>query len=166
MIVIWEAADRICGKRLKAAMPHLVESMERHSHLALDKEVRDRQVTASAATLNRPLRPIRPTAGNRRRRLRKRSMGKRVPVRSYNDWNEPPPCFLEMDLMVHSGGPLSGSFIHSLVVTDIRTGWTEAVPQDWRGIMAKELVYAGTAEPFAQPNGLPEVALVGADLKY
>ena len=42
VIVIWEAADRICGKRLKAAMPHLVDSMERHGHLALDPEVRDR----------------------------------------------------------------------------------------------------------------------------
>ena len=30
--------------------------------------------------------------------------------------------------MAHCGGPLSGSFIHSLVVTDICTGWTEAVP--------------------------------------
>ena len=36
VIVIWEAADRICGKRLKAALPHLVESMERHGHLGLD----------------------------------------------------------------------------------------------------------------------------------
>ncbi len=27
VIMIWEAADRICGKRLKAAMPHLVESV-------------------------------------------------------------------------------------------------------------------------------------------
>ena len=35
--------------------------------------------------------------------------------------------------------------------------------KEWRGIMAKELVYAGTAEPIAQPNGLPELALVGAD---
>ena len=33
----------------------------------------------------------------------------------------------------------------------------------WRGIMAKELVYAGTAEPFAEPNRLPELALIGAD---
>ena len=33
VIVIWEAADRICGKRLKAALPHLVESMELHGHL-------------------------------------------------------------------------------------------------------------------------------------
>ena len=87
--------------------------MERHGHLALDPEVRDpevreRLVTASAATLDRVLRLIRPTAGSRRRRLRKRSMGKRVPVRTYNDWNGPPPSFLEIDLVVHSGGPLSG----------------------------------------------------------
>ena len=32
LIVVWEAADRICGKRLKAALPHLVESLERHGH--------------------------------------------------------------------------------------------------------------------------------------
>ena len=60
VIVIWEAADRICGKRLKAAMPHLVESMERHGHLALDPEVRDRLLAASAATLDRLLKPIAP----------------------------------------------------------------------------------------------------------
>ena len=42
LIVIWEAADRICGKRLKAAMPRLVESMERPGNLALDPEVRER----------------------------------------------------------------------------------------------------------------------------
>ena len=29
VILVWEPADRICGKRLKAALPHLVESMER-----------------------------------------------------------------------------------------------------------------------------------------
>ena len=43
-------------------------------------------------------------------------------------WNGPPPGFLEIDLEVHSGGPPSGSFSHSLVATDVCTGWTEAVP--------------------------------------
>ena len=95
VIMVWEAADRICGKRLKAAMPHLVESMERHGHLELDPEVRSRLRSASAATLDRLLKPIRPTAGSRRRPRRGRSMGKRVPVRTYNDWNGPPPGFLE-----------------------------------------------------------------------
>ena len=84
VIVIWEAADRICGKRLKAALPHLVESMERHGHLALDPEVRVRLLGASAATLDRLLRPIRPTAGSRRKRRRRQSMGKRIPVRTYS----------------------------------------------------------------------------------
>ena len=80
VIVIWEAADRICGKRLKGALSHLVESMERHGHLELDPEVRTRLLSASAATLDRLLKPIRPTAGSRRRRRRRQSMSKRVPV--------------------------------------------------------------------------------------
>ena len=29
VIVVWEASDRICGKRLHAALPHLVESIKR-----------------------------------------------------------------------------------------------------------------------------------------
>ena len=128
VIVVWEASDRICGKRLHAALPHLVESMERHGHLQLDSLVRERLLTASASTLDRLLKPIRSTAGSRRRRGRRKSMGHRVPVRTYNDWNKPPPGYLEIDLVAHCGGPLSGSFIHSLVVTDVCTGWTEAVP--------------------------------------
>ena len=128
VIVVWEASDRICGKRLHAALPHLVESMERHGHLQLDSLVRERLLTASASTLDRLLKPIRSTAGSRRRRGRRKPMGHRVPVRTYNDWNKPPPGYLEIDLVAHCGGPLSGSFIHSLVVTDVCTGWTEAVP--------------------------------------
>ena len=33
--MVWEAADRLCSERLKAALPHLVESMGRHGHLDL-----------------------------------------------------------------------------------------------------------------------------------
>ena len=35
LIILWEAADRMCGKRLKEAIPVLVEAMERHGHLRL-----------------------------------------------------------------------------------------------------------------------------------
>ena len=66
VILIWEASDRICGKRLKAAMPHLVESMERHGHLDLDPEVKARVLSASAATLDRLLKPVRATVAGRR----------------------------------------------------------------------------------------------------
>ena len=140
LIVVWEAADRICGKRLKAALPHLVESMERHGHLDLDPGVRQRLLAASAATLDRLLQPIRTPAGRRLRRRRNQSPGRNIPVRTFADWHAPPPGFLEIDLVVHHGGSLWGSMIHSLVATDICTGWTEAVP-----LLAREqsLVVAG-----------------------
>ena len=67
VIVVWEAADRICGKRLKAALPNLVDSMERYGHL--DPQVRRRLLAASTSTLDRLLPPIRATAGSRRKRL-------------------------------------------------------------------------------------------------
>ena len=126
VIVVWEASDRICGKRLKAALPNLVDSMERHGHLSLDPLVREHLLSASAAILDQLLKPIRPTAGSRRRRKRRPYMGSQVPVRTYNDWNWPPPGFLEIDLVAHCGGTLSGSFTHSLVATNLsldeRTG--------------------------------------------
>ena len=34
VVVLWEASDRICGKRLKPLIPMLVAAMERHGHLA------------------------------------------------------------------------------------------------------------------------------------
>ena len=140
VIVVWEAADRICGKRLKAALPHLVESMERHGHLDLDPRVRQRLLSASAATLDRLLQPIRTPASRRLRRRRRQSPGRNIPVRTFADWNAPPPGHLEIDLVVHHGGSWWGSMIHSLVATDICTGWTEAVP-----LLAREqsLVVAG-----------------------
>ena len=50
-----------------------------------------------------------------------------MPVRTFSDWNRPPPGFLEIDLVSDCGGTPSGSFIHNLVA-DVCTGWTEAVP--------------------------------------
>ena len=90
VILAWEATDRICGKRLKAALPHLVESMERHGHLDLDLEVRERLPAASAATLDRLLKPVRSTVSGRRRRRRNLSPGRNIPVLTFADWNRPP----------------------------------------------------------------------------
>ena len=128
LTVVWEASDRICGKRLKAALPSMVESLERHGHLDLDPGVRRRLFSASAATIDRLLRPIREQAGSRRKRKQKRKMGSRIPVRTFSDWKEPELGYLEIDLVAHCGGTVTGSYISSLVVTDVCSGWTEAIP--------------------------------------
>ena len=125
MILIWGAPDRVCGKRLKAAMPHLVESMEHHGHL--DPDAKTRVLSASAATLNRLLQPVKATVAGRRKRQQRLSPGRNIPVRTFADWNRP-PGFLEIDLVTHCGDSMWGSFIYSLVATDVCTGSTEAVP--------------------------------------
>ena len=68
LVVVWEASDRICGKRLKALMPTLVEAMERHGHLELGPEIRAGLLAMSAATIDRSLREVRAQAGGRMRR--------------------------------------------------------------------------------------------------
>jgi len=57
--LLWEASDRICGKRLKALMPALIEAMERHGHLDLAPEIRDKLLAMSAATIDRALARVR-----------------------------------------------------------------------------------------------------------
>src|SRR5215212_1228091 len=77
LVVIWEASDRLCGKRLKPLAPVLVEAMERHGHLQLAPEIRMRLLAMSAATMDRALRELREHAGGgtRRRTVRHRRSG-------------------------------------------------------------------------------------------
>ena len=105
VIVVWEASDRICEKMLNAALPNLVDSIERHWHLSLDPAVGERLLSASAATLDRLLEPIISTAVSRRRRRLRPTMRRQITVRTYSDCNQPPPGFLEIDLVAHCGGP-------------------------------------------------------------
>ena len=62
LTILWETADRICGKRFKTMLPTLVESMERHGHLCLDSGVRIAVLEMSAATMDRMLKPVREAA--------------------------------------------------------------------------------------------------------
>jgi hypothetical protein len=51
-----------------------------------------------------------------------------IPIRTFADWNEAEPGFIEIDLVGHDGGTAKGDFALTLVVTDIHTGWTEMHP--------------------------------------
>jgi hypothetical protein len=46
-------------------------------------------------------------------------------MRTWADWNEKIPGFIEVDLVGHDGGDLNGEFCFTLTGTDIATGWTE-----------------------------------------
>lgn len=130
LIILWETSDRVCGKRLRPLIPILIESMERAGHLQLAPEVRAGLLAMSAATIDRALAAMKGEAGQKKRRRSASSSAIRrsIPVRTFSDWNDPPPGFMEADLVSHSGPVPAGSFAQTLTLTDIATGWTECAP--------------------------------------
>jgi hypothetical protein len=136
LITLWEAADRICGKRLKALIPTLIDSMTRHGHLSVSKEVHHRLKQISAATIDRLLHDVREQAfgGQHRRASGVGSAIRRaVPIRTFSDWNDPLPGYFEIDFVQHcGGGKVDSDLVHTLVMTDIATGWTECLAMPFR----------------------------------
>jgi hypothetical protein len=128
LIVLWEASDRICGKRLKPLLRILLPALERHGHLKLDEAIRAKVMAMSAATIDRLLRAPRNATRTRKLRRVTPEIRRRIAVRTFADWNEPPPGSMEMDLVAHCGDMNRGSYVHSLVLTDIASGWTECAP--------------------------------------
>src|SRR5450432_472006 len=105
-----------------------MESMERHGHLDLEQDIRVQLLTMSAATIDRMLVKVREGAnGVRRSRGIATALRRSIPVRTFADWKDPAPGYMEADLVAHCGGVMAGSFVHSFVLTDVATGWTECV---------------------------------------
>ena len=49
-------------------------------------------------------------------------------VRTFEGWDDPPAGFMEADLVARSGPTAKGSFVQTLTLIDIATGWTECAP--------------------------------------
>ena len=143
LTALWEAGDRVCGKRLKALIPMLVDAIERHGHLALDPIIKDKILKVSAATIDRLLAATRLHIDGQRKRRKGigAAIRRSIPVRTFADWRDPVPGFFEIDMVEHCGGPKTdGDFVHSLVLTDIASGWTECLAMRMRN---QDLVIEG-----------------------
>ncbi|HAG0930504.1 TPA: hypothetical protein G8S40_004580 [Salmonella enterica] len=78
LIVLREASDRLCGKRLRALLPQLIPAMEKHGHLSRNPVLREQRLKVSASSIDRLLKEAHTTAGKKRNRAVNRS----IPVRS------------------------------------------------------------------------------------
>ena len=124
---IWEICGCICSKRLKPYLPEIVRVLERHQELLLSAEVKSQLLRMSRATIDRCLQPAR--LGEKRRSLSTTKPGTllkaAIPIRTYADWDEARPGFVEVDLVAHCGDSVEGQFLNTLTSTDISTGWTD-----------------------------------------
>jgi hypothetical protein len=124
---LWALSNGLCGKRLAVFVRQTLPILERFGELSLDEPVRTKLLTISPATMDRLL-----ASTKAKSRLKGRSHTKpgtllkhHIPVRTFADWNESEPGFVEIDLVAHDGGIAYGDYAQTLDLTDIATTWTE-----------------------------------------
>ncbi len=127
--VAWEAADRLCSKRFRPFLPELVRIMKEKGELNITEEAEAQLCRMSASTIDRMLRRWR--GNGRRRGLTTTKPGtllkNAIAVRTFSDWSETKPGFLEVDLVAHCGDSAEGFYLTTLSTVDVATGWYEPV---------------------------------------
>ena len=127
LIFCWAVLGMPAGKRLAPVLAELVAILRRFGELDVDNDTAALLAGMSAATIDRRLAPER-----RKHQLKGRSHTKpgsllksQIPIRTWADWDDARPGFVEIDLVGHDGGNAAGEYAFTLTVTDIATGWTE-----------------------------------------
>lgn len=126
---VWRVANCICSKRLVPVLPQYVAALEHHGELQLDAETRQLLLALSPATADRLLAQVR--RGVRPHGLSTTKPGtllkQAIPVRTFSQWDDAQPGFVEVDLVAHCGDANRGEYLHSLDMIDVKTRWVELV---------------------------------------
>jgi len=150
--VCWAVLVGPCGKRLAPFLGEIVDRLRAVRELRISDTTRDLLVGMSPAAIDRRLAGQRATlqlkgrAGTKPGSLLKAQ----IPVRTWSQWDENQPGFVEVDLVGHEGGNSKGEFCQTLTVTDIATGWTEtaAIPTKASRWVTEALDDIAAALPF------------------
>lgn len=123
----WAVLGAPTGKRLAPMMGELVPTLRRFQELAVTDETAAALVAMSAATMDRRLAQDRAKLTLRGRSHTKPGslLKDQIPIRTWAQWDDAVPGFVEIDLVGHEGGNAVGEHCYTLTVTDIATGWTE-----------------------------------------
>jgi len=128
--VVWEASDRLCSRRLQPFVPEMVKILRQHGEQRIDVSMEGHLCRMSPSTIDWLLRPHRWLGGRRGlTTTRPGSLLKSsIPIRTFADWQENKPGFLEIDLVAHCGESTEGFYLNTLCAVDVASGWTECLP--------------------------------------
>jgi hypothetical protein len=124
--VCWAALDGICSKRLAPFLPELLDRLRYwHALHHVSAETIKRVVHMSPSTIDRALASSRD--GLPKRGLSTTRPGTllkhQVAIKTFADWTETVPGFVEVDLVAHCGWTGAGPFLYTLTLVDVATGW-------------------------------------------
>jgi hypothetical protein len=143
----WAVLDGPCGKRLQPALAEALDNLGRHGHLdGIDPDVIGKVRAMSAATIDRRLATARIglVADKGISHTRPGSLLKTsIPMKTWHEWDDTIPGFIQIDLVGHDGGDNNGHFYYSLDAVDVATGWTETTTVRSKG---ERIVAAGLEE--------------------
>jgi len=126
LAICWMLTRAPAGKRLAPMLATIVPLLRRDEEITLSDDEALVLISMSAASIDRHLGPERAKLASRGRSHTKPGtlLKSQIPVRTWAEWSEDVPGFVEIDLVGHEGGNSSGEFCFTLTVTDIATGWT------------------------------------------
>jgi hypothetical protein len=126
LALCWMLTRTPAGKRLAPMLATIVPLLRRDGEITLNDDEASLLVSMSAASIDRHLAAERAKLFPRGRSHTKPGtlLKSQIPVRTWAQWSENVPGFVEIDLVGHEGGNSSGEFCFTLTVTDIFTGWT------------------------------------------
>ena len=127
--IAWEATDRLCSKRLHPFLPELVKVLRRHGNKTMTAEIETQLCQMSSSTIDRLLHPWRRLGGRRPFSTTKPSslLKSSIPIRTFADWEEDQPGFVEVDLVSHCGESGEGFYLTTLSTVDVASGWSECI---------------------------------------
>lgn len=154
----WEASDRLCSKRLKPFLPELVKVMRAKGEINISDEVASQLSKMSPSTIDRQLHPYRQLGGRKPISTTKPGslLKSAIPIRTFSDWEEDKPGFLEVDLVAHCGESTDGFYLNTLSAADVTSCWVECM-----GVWGKGQLRVGGAIHHVRQN-LP-FPLLGLD---
>jgi hypothetical protein len=125
----WEATDHVCSKRLQPFLPELVPVLRRYGNRHISAEVAADLCRMSPSTIDRLLRPWHRAGDHHRFSLTKPGtlLKEAIPIKTFADWDNGRPGFLEVDLVHHCGESVDGFYLTTLSAVDVATGWSECV---------------------------------------
>lgn len=137
--MIAESYDYICAERLQPNLVVMAQQLAAHGELQLSTSLLQALEGISVSTVRRILRRL----GQDEPRLPRRGpepanrATRDIPMRRI-PWNVAEPGHFEVDLVHHCGPDANGSYVHTLQMVDVMTGWSERVAVLGRSYIAMQ----------------------------
>ena len=152
LAICWRVARYPTGKRLAPMLAVLVPALRRDGELEMTDAEAAQLVAMASATIDRRLAPTRRAAMPHGRSHTKPGtlLKSQIPIRTWSEWDDATPGFVEIDLVGHEGGNPFGEFCFTLTMTDVTTGWTvnRSVPNKAAVHVTEAIELASRSFPF------------------